>query len=105
VSARTNSDRVPGVVEPSSAGNPTDLLLKFPGSGRIQPGDRIVTRGTISTSTRLPSLFPPGLPIGQVTRIEDPGADTQEVHLRPFADLRRLDFVQVLTHIPTSDDS
>jgi rod shape-determining protein MreC len=105
VSARTNAQRVPGVVEPTSAGNPTDLLLKFPGSGRIQPGDRIVTRGTIATSQQLPSLFPPGLPIGQVTRIQDPGSDTQEVHVRPFADLRRLEFVQVLTHIPKGDDS
>jgi hypothetical protein len=32
-----------------------------------------------------------------VTRVDDPGTDDQEVHVRPFANMRRLDFVQVLT--------
>jgi hypothetical protein len=32
-----------------------------------------------------------------VTRVDDPATDDQLVHLRPFANMRRLDFVQVLT--------
>jgi rod shape-determining protein MreC len=103
VSARTNSGGVPGIVKPSSAGNASDLVLDNVGEGRIVPGDRIVTRGT--TDARLPSPFPPGLPIGQVTRVQDPGSDTQEVHLRPFANLSRLELVQVLTAVPEHDDS
>jgi len=98
VSARTSPGRVPGIVKPSSAGNPGSLLLDLTGAGRISPGDRVVTRGTIDE--RYPSLFPEGLPIGQVTTVEDPGSDTQQVKLRPFADLRRLDNVQVLTKVP-----
>jgi rod shape-determining protein MreC len=97
VSARTTTGRVPGVVRPSSAGNPGSLLLDLTGAGRIAPGDRIVTRGTIES--RYPSLFPEGLPIGTVTAVEDPGSDTQEVRVRPFADLRRLENVQVLTDV------
>lgn len=86
-----------GVVEPASAGNPNDLVLRFTRPGaRVGVGDRVVTRGT-EPDDRLRSLYPVGLPIGRVTRIEDEGTDTQEIHLRPFADMRRLDFVQILT--------
>jgi rod shape-determining protein MreC len=101
VSGRTTTGRVPGIVTPTSAGNPGALLFSLTGSGRIAPGDRIVTRGTIDS--RYPSLFPEGLPIGTVNAVDDPGSDTQEVRVRPFADLRRLDDVQVLTNVPESD--
>jgi rod shape-determining protein MreC len=87
-----------GIVEPSSAGNPNDLVMKFTEPGaRINVGDRVVTRGT-EPDDRLKSLYPVGLPIGQVWRIDNEGTDTQEIHLRPFADMRSLDFVQILTN-------
>ncbi|MGH2941614.1 MAG: rod shape-determining protein MreC [Solirubrobacteraceae bacterium] len=86
-----------GIVEPASAGNPTDLVMKFTQPGaRVDVGDRVVTRGT-EPEDRQASLYPVGLPIGQVTRIVDEGTDTQEIHLRPFANMRSLDFVQILT--------
>ena len=86
-----------GIVESASAGNPNDLVMRFTQPGaRLDVGDRVVTRGT-EPDDRLRSLYPVGLPIGQITRIDDEGTDTQEVHLRPFADMRRLDFVQILT--------
>ena len=56
-----------------------------------------LTRGTVSDTDRLPSLYPRGLPIGVITRIDNKGTDTEEVHLRPFANMRDLDFVQILT--------
>ncbi len=98
VQARAGRREVFGQVEPVGAGNPNDLLLKFtPPSARLNPGDRIVTRGTVSDTDRLPSLYPPGIPIGIITRIDHEGTDTEEVHLRPYANMRSLDFVQVLT--------
>jgi len=101
VSARAFSgrrDSVFGVVSAASAGNPNDLVLEFAAPrARLSAGDRVVTSGTVDDAERLPSLFPPGLPIGEITRIENPGTDTQEVHLRPFADMKRLNFVQILT--------
>ena len=98
VSAAAGQSGVFGVVSPASAGNPNDLVLDFtPASARLDAGDRVVTRGTVPQSDRLPSLFPPGLPIGEITRIDNAGTDTQEVHLRPYANMRALDFVQVLT--------
>ncbi len=98
VSAVAGQRGVFGIVSPASAGNPNDLVLEFvPSSAQLNPGDRVVTRGTVSQTDRLPSRYPPGLPIGEITRIDNAGTDTQEVHLRPFANMRSLDFVQVLT--------
>jgi len=98
VSSRAGARNVFGMVEPVGAGNPNDLLLKFtPPNARLNPGDRVVTRGTVSDTDRYPSLYPPGLPIGVITRIDNEGTDTEEVHLRPYAKMRNLDFVRVLT--------
>ncbi len=97
VSARINENQVRGVVQ-TAVGNPRDLVLKFTqGEDPVRRGQTVVTAGTTSQTARLSSLFPPGIPIGRVTRIDEAGTDSQEVHLRAFADLRRLEFVQVLT--------
>jgi rod shape-determining protein MreC len=97
VPARAGLRGVFGIVEPASAGNPTDLVMKFaPPGTKLNPGDRVLTRGT-EPDDRRQSLYPVGLPIGAITRIDNEGTDTQEIHLRPFADMRSLDFVQILT--------
>lgn len=90
-----------GVVHPA-VGAPDDLLLDYVDRGdRVMPHDYVVTAGT--TAGPLNSLFPPDIPIGEVTQV-DPGDATvgQNIHLRPFADVKRLEYVQVLTH-PNSD--
>jgi rod shape-determining protein MreC len=87
-----------GIDEPASAGNPTDLVMKVARpEAKISVGDRVVSRGT-EPEDRAASLYPVGLPIGHVTRIDHEGTDTQEIHLRPYADMRSLDFVQILTN-------
>ncbi len=97
VPARAGPRAVFGIVEPSSAGNPTDLVMRFaPPGARLSPGDRVLTRGT-EPEDRRESLYPAGLPIGEITHIVNEGTDTQQIHLRPFADMRSLDFVQILT--------
>jgi rod shape-determining protein MreC len=97
VPARVNETGVNGVVQPE-AGRPTDLVLNFTSSkDRVDPGQTIVTAGTTSKVRKLASLFPADVPIGRVTRIDNPGTDDQQVHLKPFADLRRLELLQVLT--------
>ncbi len=97
VSARINESGVAGVVQPA-VGNPNDLLLQYIRRGdRIAKGQTIVTAG--STSQRYESLFPPGIPIGRVTKVDDQELDVyQRVHVKPFAQLRSLDVVQVLTN-------
>lgn len=97
VSAKVVETGDPGTVVPST-GDPSDLVLQYlPIHSKVKVGNRVVTAGT--RSGRLQSLFPPDLPIGVVTRAT-PGelSAAQKVHIAPFADLRRLDVVQVLTH-------
>lgn len=94
VSATVNETGASGVVQPA-VGNPNDLLLQFvPNASQVKVGQQVVTSGTISS--RLDSLFPPGIPIGRVTSV-DPSNLLQGVHIKPFADLRGVEFVQILT--------
>ena len=96
VTARVQPGGATGVVEPN-VGNPNDLQLDFLQRGsQIAEGQMVVTAG-FSTGD-LGSIFPPGIPIGKITRatVEEQQA-YQRVHLSPFADLRDMDFVKVLT--------
>lgn len=96
VSAEVSDSGVQGLVQ-TAVGNPNDLILDFVTRGtRIQKGQRVITSGT--RSNRLESLFPSGVPIGTVTKVDREELDLyQRVHIRPYADLRKLDFVQILT--------
>lgn len=97
VSARILESGVTGLVE-TAVGNPRSLILKYTRRTDVVEEDQIVvTAGTRSSDPKLESLFPPGIPIGEVTRVEEPGSDAQEVFLRPYVDVGRIDFVQVLT--------
>lgn len=91
-----NTRGVYGLVQ-TAVGNPGDLLLNFVSRrSELRPGLAVTTAG--SRSTRLESLFPPDIPIGVITQVdEEELSQHQRVHIRSFADLRRLDFVQVLT--------
>jgi len=96
VTARVSSSGATGVVEPD-VGNPNDLQLDYLERGtQIAEGDMVVTAG-FSTGD-LGSIFPPGIPIGRITQasVEEQQA-YQRVHLEPFADLRDMSFVKVLT--------
>src|SRR5215211_6249263 len=99
VSAVTTRTAEPGTVAPAVGG---DLLFDLVPRGKIiRTGDRIVTAGT--TTARLPSPFPRGILIGTVRRIDEgDGELDRRIHVRPAADLRRLDVVQVLTQ-PRAD--
>src|SRR5919197_634522 len=83
-------------------GAPGDLLSDFvPNAKAVRRGDSIVTAGT--TSERLPSPFPPGILIGIVSRVDiGEGELDRRIHVKPAADLRRLDTVRVLTK-PAAD--
>jgi len=103
VSAEVMPDGAHGVVKPE-VGKPNDLLLDFiEKGGEVTIGATVVTSG-VSSSKGLGSLFPRGIPIGKVTRSEREELELyQRVHLAPFADLRRLDIVQVLRSKPAAE--
>jgi rod shape-determining protein MreC len=96
VSAQIMPSGANGIVKPQ-VGKPDDLLLDFVEKGkRVTEGTTVVTSGF--RSSRVESLFPRGIPIGRVARVDlDEVELYQRVHIKPFADLRGLDFVQVLT--------
>jgi rod shape-determining protein MreC len=96
VSSKVNESAALGVVQPA-VGNPDDLLLQYiRRSDQVRAGQTVVTAGT--TSSRLDSIFPPGIPIGRVTRVDDQDL-LKNVHVSPFAQLRTFEYVQILRQV------
>src|SRR5215210_77853 len=97
VSAQVMPAGADGIVRPK-VGNPNDLLLDYVEKGsKIKQGQTVVTSG-FSATGGLESLFPRGIPIGRVKKIDRSELDIyQTLHIQPFAELKRMDFVQVLT--------
>jgi rod shape-determining protein MreC len=96
VSAKVVPLGVQGLIKPE-VGNPGDLILDFIDSAKhVHKGQAVVTAGWRAQG--LASRFPPNIPIGEVTRASLLEQEAiQQVHVRPYADLRDLDLVQVLT--------
>jgi rod shape-determining protein MreC len=101
VSAKVLPDGPQGIVEPA-VGDPDDLLLDFINSQNpVEQGQILITAGW--SNSKVSSAYPYGIPLGSVS---DPGTEAggsalnQQVHVRPFADLRNLEYVQVLTGGP-----
>jgi rod shape-determining protein MreC len=96
VSAKVVPAGIQGLIRPE-VGNPTDLVLDFIDSSKhVQVGETVVTGGWKSRG--LSSFYPYGIPLGRVTQATVAEQEaSQQVHVRPYADLRGLEFVQVLT--------
>jgi rod shape-determining protein MreC len=96
VSAKVVPAGVQGVVKPE-VGNPEHLILDFIDSTKlVHGGQTVVTAGWRAQG--LASLFPPGLPLGEVTKASIVDQEAKEqADVRPFADISNLDLVQVLT--------
>ncbi len=87
------NSRIPIVVEPSrdrgvlEGDNSNVLTIGYlPAGARTSPGDRIVTSGH-------GGVFPAELPVGVVTSVEG-----GVVHVQPFVQFHRLDYVRVVKH-------
>ena len=96
VSAKVVPGGIQGLIKPS-VGNPGDLILDFIDSSKRVGKNRVVVTAGWS-SDGIASGFPPNLPIGEVTEASVVEQEAQQkVHVRPYADLRNIDVVQVLT--------
>lgn len=93
---RGGESKIGGVLKPR-VGDPSDMLVDFIERGRlIREGWLVTTAGW--RSGELESLFPPGIPVGRVIKADVSEQETyQRVHIEPFADVRSVEFVQVLT--------
>lgn len=95
VTARISATGAVGILQPQ-VGEPGRLLMQPYLSSNTSPtrGDYVVTAGTISSKGA--SLFPKGIPIGEVTSVDEQ-SPFKSVNVSPLADLHNLDVVQVLT--------
>lgn len=65
--------------------------------GPIRVGDMVVTSGTVEDPERVDSLYPAGIPIGAVSKVDPEERRLYErVHIQPYADMRDVQLVQVL---------
>ncbi|MGZ8647767.1 MAG: rod shape-determining protein MreC [Solirubrobacteraceae bacterium] len=105
VSAQALESGEPGSVGPA-VGDAGDLRFELvPNAKEVRRGERIITAGTSTSAkvTDLSSLYPRGILIGTVRRIETGEGELDRViHVEPVADLRSLDLVEVLTQ-PDAD--
>jgi rod shape-determining protein MreC len=92
----TGETREPGSVTPA-VGAPGDLLFELvDNAARVRENDLVYTAGT--SVSRLQSRYPPAILIGTVKRIDlGDGELDRRIHIKPAADLQRLDMLQVLT--------
>jgi rod shape-determining protein MreC len=94
VSAKLDGSGTRGLLRPK-VGEPNDLVLEYlPPETQVNPGEYVVTSGTVAGKGE--SLFPPGIPVGEVTSGSGNGPYTT-VNVRPLANLHELSSVQVLT--------
>jgi rod shape-determining protein MreC len=98
VSAAVMPKGVAGIVKPEIGGK--DLILDFiPKGSRLRKNAIVVTSGFRAGG--LESLFPRGIPIGKVGTVNQDQLEIyQRVRVHPYADLRRMDIVQVLIQVP-----
>jgi rod shape-determining protein MreC len=94
VSAEVMPNGISGIVKPEIGGK--DLILDFiPKGSHLRRGQVVVTSGF--RSGELQSLFPRGIPIGKVGSVnQDQLENYQRVRVQPYAELRQMDFVQVV---------
>jgi len=85
-----------GLVKPT-VGEPNTLILSFLNSDKnLHKHQSVVTAGW--TGDEIEGRFPPNIPVGEVTKASVIVQEAQEkVNVRPYADLRNLGTVQVLT--------
>ncbi|MBT2505212.1 rod shape-determining protein MreC [Streptomyces sp. ISL-98] len=69
------------------------------GKAKVKAGDRLVTFGSQASKP-----FVPGVPVGQVTRVDPSGGDlTRTVYVRPYVGFSKLDIVGVVVEAPRQD--
>ena len=96
VAAKIVPNGAQGILKPS-VGDPGDMVLEYLDTEKIVgKGQSVVTSGWRGEG--IESRYPPNLPIGKVVEAAITEQEAQhQVHVQPYADLRNLDLVQVLT--------
>jgi len=88
VGAMLEKSRLQGVLRGTAGGEVT--LEKVMSDEAVQPGEKILTSGG-------DRIFPKGLPVGTVTKVSTAQDLFLNIHVKPAADLSRLEEVLVIT--------
>ena len=88
--------RLQGIVRGTPAGEV--VLEKIMTDETVQPGDEVRTSGG-------DRIFPKGLPIGTVTRVSNGSDLFLNIHVRPSADLDKLEEVLIVTKVEDKEPS
>lgn len=101
VGAKISGKNILGVVKTGAGGEAgaADLQLVYIRQrGTIKEGELVVTSGTVTDPSEVDSLFPQGIPIGEVSEVDPEERRLYgRVHIKPFADMQDISIVQVLT--------
>ena len=92
VGAMVLRTRRQGVVRGSSQGEGLELDY-VPRQADVKPGDRVLTAG-------IDGVYPRGIPIGTVVKVESGGQLFHRIHVATAVDLGALDQVYLLDHSP-----
>lgn len=92
VGAMVLRTRRQGVVRGSSLGQGLELDY-VPRQADVKPGDRVLTAG-------IDGVYPRGIPIGSVVKVESGGQLFHRIHVATAVDLGALDQVYLLDHSP-----
>lgn len=93
VSSLLQDSRAPGLVEGVTAATGGLRMKNIPTDAPVRAGQVVVTSG-------MGSLFPKGIPIGQITdSSRDPTGLFYDATVRPFVDFNRLEEVLVVTSV------
>ena len=92
VGSLVQETRVPGLMEGMSAGSVQLRMAHIPGNLQVDEGQVVVTSGM-----DMGSLYPKGIPIGTVTRVEkEPSGLFKTALVKPFVDFHRLEEVLIV---------
>ncbi len=89
--ALVQDTRTPGVVEGTSDDIGLLRMVSLPYDARPVEGQVVITSG-------MGGIFPPGLPIGKITKIEDTGVNKHNI-VDPFVDFDRLEELFLITEV------
>lgn len=86
-----------GVVRGSGKAQGGLELDYVPRQADVKPGDRVLTAG-------IDGVYPRGIPVGTVVKVESGGQLFHRIHVAPAVDLGALDQVYLLDHSPIPPD-
>ncbi len=98
VAARVLEGGPVGIVS-ASVGDSSDLVLGLiQDNQNVKAGAEVVTSGFSDSNLGLRSRFPAGIPIGKVKASGESQQElNQQVHIEPYVDFNKIDYVTVLT--------